>query len=637
MENFFSLWKVRELADKVTNVVMNYTDVEAKVREATNDEAWGPTGQIMQDLAHATFTYEHFPEVMSMLWKRMLQDNKQHWRRTYKSLLVLNYLIKNGSERVVTSAREHIYDLRSLENYTFIDDYGKDQGVNVRHKVKELIDFIQDDDKLREERKKAKKNKDKYIGMSSDMIGSSFSTERWDDHSSSRDYADQRDIDNNSTVKQYKDRSYEDDYEGELEESDNESNNSKKYKDSDSTTIGSPKHGDKKVNLTINTSLTKSPAKTAVKQVKKVDLGAAATFGVNDKGEKTPPPSDLLNDSDFNPRAAESAEPKQGPEFGDFETAFGNQVNVGKKDEDDFADFSSAFNAPSNANNANVLATPPSPLLHITQSPQLIRQPSLQQQQPLVIGQSGGVPMSVTPQQQGQSDLLGDLSGFNSLSVQPNMNNENNLNSNNLQSNVNNSNNIFDMFDAERAVPKVKEDTVRMDTLTPQNTEETSSFHTTPLNGAVRTLEVTLGKRKKISSSNDIKLILEQIDVVLGCLREYRFDNGKILLEDSSEGHRKFVSVDYPLILNELVQRFDSRFPLDENGKIYRSVIDIFLIPDRYFSSEAFNVLIDGFAGRDKFKQSISAELLEHLLSSESFFEMLLLFYIVTRRGIIKE
>jgi len=27
-----------------TNVVMNYTDIEAKVREATNDDSWGPTG-----------------------------------------------------------------------------------------------------------------------------------------------------------------------------------------------------------------------------------------------------------------------------------------------------------------------------------------------------------------------------------------------------------------------------------------------------------------------------------------------------------------------------------------------------------------------------------------------------------------
>lgn len=39
------------------------------------------------------------------------------------------------------------------------------------NQVRELIDFIQDDDKLREERKKAKKNKDKYIGMSSEAMG----------------------------------------------------------------------------------------------------------------------------------------------------------------------------------------------------------------------------------------------------------------------------------------------------------------------------------------------------------------------------------------------------------------------------------------------------------------------------------
>lgn len=36
--------------------------------------------------------------------------------------------------------------------------------------MKELIDFIQDDEKLREERKKAKKNKDKFIGMSNEGI-----------------------------------------------------------------------------------------------------------------------------------------------------------------------------------------------------------------------------------------------------------------------------------------------------------------------------------------------------------------------------------------------------------------------------------------------------------------------------------
>jgi hypothetical protein len=39
-----NLWKVREMVDKATNLVMNYTETEAKVREATNDDPWGPSG-----------------------------------------------------------------------------------------------------------------------------------------------------------------------------------------------------------------------------------------------------------------------------------------------------------------------------------------------------------------------------------------------------------------------------------------------------------------------------------------------------------------------------------------------------------------------------------------------------------------
>ena len=32
---------------------------------------------------------------------------------------------------------------RSLENYTFVDEMGKDQGINIRHKVTEMLEFIQ--------------------------------------------------------------------------------------------------------------------------------------------------------------------------------------------------------------------------------------------------------------------------------------------------------------------------------------------------------------------------------------------------------------------------------------------------------------------------------------------------------------
>lgn len=373
-----SMWKVRELTEKVTNMVMNYTEVEAKVREATNEEAWGPTGPQMQELAQSTFYYEQFPEVMGMLWKRMLQDNRAAWRRTYKSLLLLNYLVRNGSERVVTSAREHIYDLRTLENYKFVDEHGKDQGLNIRHKAKDLIDFIQDDNRLRDERKKAKKNKDKFVGVSSDASGFKSNSEWGNDWSSdwgsSRKKMDDSDSGNNR---------FEDSPNGSGDEADEGVDPVNEYKDDDaSNSPKSPKSTHSSIEpppkiSSINSRST-VPTKKSSKPSKMVDLGAAANFGQsksNTGGPSAvaPASNNLLNDlfgppptpstngttspskaepaaavsgdfDDFDPRSGEAPAPTPptaatGSEFGDFAAAFPETNKT--QGSDDFADFSS--------------------------------------------------------------------------------------------------------------------------------------------------------------------------------------------------------------------------------------------------------------------------------------------------------
>lgn len=63
---------------------MNYTEVEIKVREATNEEAWGPHGSTMQEIAQYTLSYEHYSEVMGVIWKRLFQQEKECWRSIYK-------------------------------------------------------------------------------------------------------------------------------------------------------------------------------------------------------------------------------------------------------------------------------------------------------------------------------------------------------------------------------------------------------------------------------------------------------------------------------------------------------------------------------------------------------------------------
>jgi epsin len=78
----------------------------------------------MQEIAQLTYQYDAFGEVMGMLWKRLFEDNKLAWRRVYKSLILLNNLLKIGSERVIGNAKDRLFELRQLESYKCVDERG---------------------------------------------------------------------------------------------------------------------------------------------------------------------------------------------------------------------------------------------------------------------------------------------------------------------------------------------------------------------------------------------------------------------------------------------------------------------------------------------------------------------------------
>ncbi len=95
---------------------------------------------------------------------------------TTQALQLLEFLIKNGSERVIDDARSHISLLKMLRQFHYIDQNGKDQGINVRNRAKELADLLGDVDRIRTERKKARANRNKFGGVEGGMgLGGGFS------------------------------------------------------------------------------------------------------------------------------------------------------------------------------------------------------------------------------------------------------------------------------------------------------------------------------------------------------------------------------------------------------------------------------------------------------------------------------
>jgi epsin len=116
---------------------------------------------------------------MPMIYKRFTEKAAEEWRQIYKALQLLEFLIKNGSERVIDDARSHLTLLKMLRQFHFIDQNGKDQGLNVRNRAKELADLLSDVDKIRAERKKARATRNKYTGVEGGAGFSGSSSSRY--------------------------------------------------------------------------------------------------------------------------------------------------------------------------------------------------------------------------------------------------------------------------------------------------------------------------------------------------------------------------------------------------------------------------------------------------------------------------
>ncbi|KAI1104924.1 ENTH-domain-containing protein [Jackrogersella minutella] len=149
----------------VKNVTKGYSSVQVKVREATSNDPWGPTGTQMSEIAQLTYNSStEFYDIVDMLDKRM-NDKGKNWRHVLKALKVVDYCLHEGSELVVTWARKNVFIIKTLREFVYIDEDGRDVGQNVRVAAKELTSLILDEERLRAERSDRKTWKSRVTGI----------------------------------------------------------------------------------------------------------------------------------------------------------------------------------------------------------------------------------------------------------------------------------------------------------------------------------------------------------------------------------------------------------------------------------------------------------------------------------------
>ena len=117
---------------------------------------------------------QEYPKLFAMLWKRL--TDLEHVMHVQKALILVEYLLRYGSERFIADAKRRARDVAQLQKYKHYDDNNQDDGGEVRKKAKSVYEMISDDARLSTERQKAQKIRENAKGFGNMSYGDTYSS-----------------------------------------------------------------------------------------------------------------------------------------------------------------------------------------------------------------------------------------------------------------------------------------------------------------------------------------------------------------------------------------------------------------------------------------------------------------------------
>mmetsp|Transcript_3705 Transcript_3705/g.3635 ORF Transcript_3705/g.3635 Transcript_3705/m.3635 type:complete len:96 (+) Transcript_3705:11-298(+) len=92
-----SIYKV---ANNIKDKYNNQNEWTSILKECTSNENWNISNTKLQVLADHSYNWNDYNVIMAHLWSK-LNSKPRQWRRIYKSLHAMEYLLKNGAPRAI--------------------------------------------------------------------------------------------------------------------------------------------------------------------------------------------------------------------------------------------------------------------------------------------------------------------------------------------------------------------------------------------------------------------------------------------------------------------------------------------------------------------------------------------------------
>lgn len=137
------------------------TDFENRIRKATSNRNWSMGSVQLAEIAQYSYNPLLYKVMMDIVYSR-LKDKGHNWKRVYKALELIRYLLLHGAPGVLLDMQHNVHIIESLENFRYVHPKtGRDVGQNVRSKAKQVVDLIRNPTLLEKERQQSRAMLDK--------------------------------------------------------------------------------------------------------------------------------------------------------------------------------------------------------------------------------------------------------------------------------------------------------------------------------------------------------------------------------------------------------------------------------------------------------------------------------------------
>ncbi|KAJ8768432.1 hypothetical protein K2173_021585 [Erythroxylum novogranatense] len=167
------------LQDKYRTARLALTDVtraEMLAEEATNNDPWGPDAKTMTMIAEASFEVEDYWRVVDVLHKRFENVDWKQWRQSYKSLILLEFLLTHGPEDFAEEFQCDSDIIEELGSFKYVDEKGFNWGANMQKRSDNILVLLEGGEALRTARLKALKITKEIHGFGNSVLGSPSSS-----------------------------------------------------------------------------------------------------------------------------------------------------------------------------------------------------------------------------------------------------------------------------------------------------------------------------------------------------------------------------------------------------------------------------------------------------------------------------